>query len=118
MKLNLSRNQILFAILYSSLFPIFSYLDLQITVHKIDLLGISEYSRFLMSFCAVISLPFLIIGYVGLAFVLPSFLMNQGFFQLFSFICIFFQVILVMHFINQREKKQNEYFLKRQKENQ
>ena len=118
MKLNLSRKQIVFAIIYSSLWPIFSYLDFQITVYQNDFLGISEHSRLLSSTCAVLSLPFLILGYTALAFLLPSFLLHNGFLHPLSFICIFLQVILVLHLINQKEKKQNDNFLKRQKEKQ
>lgn len=115
MKLNLSKKQMIFALLYSSLLPIFFYNDMQISINNVDFLGISEYSRFITSCFAILTLPFLIIPF-GIVFIMPSFIFETVFIQLFIFICILIQVIVVIHFINKREKKQQYYFSKRKKE--
>ncbi|MFT5875952.1 MAG: hypothetical protein ACI8WT_004952 [Clostridium sp.] len=103
MKLNLSRKQLVFALLYSAIFPIATQIDMQTTVYE----GVMNHKPMMSFYSAVITFPFLPIGFFGGSLIAKNIFGGIEFMSVSMYFSILLQVVLVIHLLNRRKNKKN-----------
>lgn len=93
---NLSKKQYVFAFLYSAIFPLAAQYDMQLTLS-----GQTPDHRLLMTFIsALITFPFLPIGFFGGAFIAKNVFGGSEFMSISIYFCILLQVVLLIYLLN------------------
>lgn len=99
MKLNLSRKQLVFAFLYSAIFPLAYQFDMQTALYE----GIPDHQPHITFYSAVITFPFLPIGFFGGTLIAKNIFGGIGFIAISMYFSILLQVILAIHTLNRRK---------------
>jgi len=101
MKLNLSKKQYLFAFIYSAIFPLSVQFDMHTTVYG----GVVDHKPIMTFFTALITFPFLPIGFIGGSVVAKNIFGGIEFMSISIYFCILLQVILTIYFLNKRKNR-------------
>lgn len=101
MKLNLSRKQLVFALLYSAIFPVISQYDMHATLYE----GIPDHTPILTFYASIITFPFLPIATIGGGLLSTRILGSFSFMPIAVYLFILLQVILTIQFLNWRKDR-------------
>lgn len=102
-RLNLSQKQLIFALVYSTIFPVISQYDMHVNLHE----GIPDHVPIFSFFAGIITLPFLPIATIGGGFLASKILGSFSYIPVTMYLFILLQVILTIHFLNWRKARKS-----------
>ena len=103
MKLNLSKKHLIFALLYSAIFPVVSQYDMYAKLYE----GIPDHTPILSLYASIITFPFLPIATIGGGFLSTRILGSFSYMPITMYLFILLQVILTIHFLNWRKARKS-----------
>jgi len=101
MELNLSLKQYIFAFIYSAVFPLAVQMDMQATLYD----GVANHVPLMSFYSAIITLPFLPIGFFGGSIIAKNIFGGIEFMSISIYFCILLQVVLTIYFLNRRKDR-------------